>query len=54
MAVLVIVGGIPGPRVLVGGTEVRVGNAEGVGVSELMKVGDDDDGVGVAVGVKTY
>jgi hypothetical protein len=51
VAVFVIVGGDPGPRVLVGGMEVRVGDAKTVDVLELVKVGAND---GVGVGVNTY
>lgn len=49
----VAAGGSPGPRVLVGGIDVRVGGMNTVDVLELSGAGEND-GVGVAVGVNTY
>ncbi len=53
VGVRVATGGSPGPRVLVGGTFVRVGSTYTVDVLETPGTGENVK-VGVAVGVNTY
>ena len=53
VAVDVATGGMPCPRVLVGGIGVRVGGMNTVDVLELSGAGEKE-GVGVAVGEDTY
>lgn len=53
VAVDVATGWRPGPRVLVGGMRVRVGETTTVDVLELLGAGEND-GVSDMVGVNTY